>query len=29
MTFASQSLRVFVDGFRLWFVENIWHSITG
>ena len=29
MTFASQSLHVFVDGFRLWFVENVWHSITG
>jgi uncharacterized membrane-anchored protein len=29
MTFTSESLRVFMDGFRLWFVENIWHSITG
>ena len=29
MTFTSESLRVFVDGFRLWFVENVWHSITG
>ena len=29
MTFTSESLRVFLDGFRLWFVENVWHSITG
>jgi uncharacterized membrane-anchored protein len=29
MTFTSESLRVFMDGFRLWFVENVWHSITG
>jgi uncharacterized membrane-anchored protein len=25
---ASESLRTFLDGFRLWF-EDLWHSITG
>jgi uncharacterized membrane-anchored protein len=29
ITFTSESWRVFLDGFRLWFVENIWHSIFG
>ena len=29
MTFASQSLRVFVDGFRLWFVRTSGTRITG
>jgi hypothetical protein len=28
MAIASESLRTFLDGFRLWF-EDLWHSITG
>jgi uncharacterized membrane-anchored protein len=28
MTLASESLRVFLDGFRLW-AEDLWNSITG
>jgi uncharacterized membrane-anchored protein len=28
MAIASESLRTFVDGFRLWF-EDLWHSVTG
>jgi uncharacterized membrane-anchored protein len=29
VTFTAESWQVFLDGFRLWFVENIWHSIFG
>ena len=28
MAIASESLRTFLDGFRLWF-EDLWHSVTG